>query len=131
MNPATWGSLPGSACTLATAGAYGPDRVSKTSYDAADRPTLVQTAYGTADQADEVTTTYTANGKTATATDAEGNTTTYEYDGVDRLSKTRYPDTTAGAGTSSTTDYEQLGYRCGQQRHQPAGARRAVDRLHL
>ncbi len=70
----------------------------------------MQTAYGTADQADEAATTYTANGKTATATDAEGNTTTYEYDGIDRLLKTRYPDTTAGAGTSSTTDYEQLGY---------------------
>lgn len=42
--------------------------------------------------------------------DGEGNKTIYEYDGLDRLAKTRFPDTTKGAGTSSTTDYEQPTY---------------------
>ena len=45
-----------------------------------------------------------------TLKDAENNLTTYEYDGFDRLSKTRYPLPTQGSNASSTTDYEQLGY---------------------
>ena len=111
MNSATWSSLPSSACSLATTGSYGADRIGKTTYDAAGQPTKVQTAYGvTGVQADEATGTYNSNGTLATLTDAEGNKTTYEYDGFDRLVKTRYPSTTAGAGTSSTTDYEQLTY---------------------
>jgi YD repeat-containing protein len=72
-------------CTPNIAGAAGPDRVTKLSYDAADRQTKVQAAYGTADQSDEVTTTYTANGQVASVTDGEGNKTSYEYDGFDRL----------------------------------------------
>jgi len=110
MNIASYGSLPSSACTLATTGSNGPDRITKTSYDSASQPTLVQTAYGTADQANEKTASYTNNGELASVTDAQANTTTYEYDGFDRLVKTRYPSATAGAGTSSTTDYEQLVY---------------------
>lgn len=109
MNPATWGSLPTSACTLATVGTAGPDRITKYSYDAAGRQSKVQTGYGVSGvEADDVTTTYTDNGQVATVTDAEGNRTTYEYDGHDRLVKTRYPSLTKGAGTSSATDYEQL-----------------------
>ena len=63
---------------------------------------------GTADAATERTLTYSNNGLVATLKDGENNLTTYEYDGFDRLSKTRYPNPTKGAGTSSTTDYEQL-----------------------
>jgi YD repeat-containing protein len=54
--------------------------------------------------------TYTTNGMLATLNDAENNLTTYEYDGFDRLSKTRFPLTTKGANASSTSDYEQLTY---------------------
>jgi RHS repeat-associated protein len=110
MNSAAWASLPTSACTSTTAGSFGPDRITKMTYDAANRATKLQTAYGTADQADEVTTTYTDNGRKATVTDAEGNKTTYEYDGVDRMIKTRYPAALKGSGVSSTTDYEQISY---------------------
>jgi RHS repeat-associated protein len=109
MNSATWSSLPG-ACTAATTGAAGPDRITKNSYDAADQLTLVQSAYGDTAQSDEATNTWSSNGRLATLTDAEGNKTSYEYDGVDRLLKTRFPSTTQGSGTSSTTDYEQLTY---------------------
>lgn len=62
-------------------------------------------------------------------TDAQGNTTTYEYDGVDRLVKTHYPVTTAGAGTSSTTDYEQLGYDANGAVTSRRLRRRQLDRV--
>lgn len=111
MNPEVYASLPADACVASTFSAtYGPDRTTKRTYDAAGRVIKIQTAYGQAEHADEVTITFTANGKTATVKDAEGNLTTYEYDGFDRLKKTRYPITTAGANASSTTDYEQLSY---------------------
>jgi RHS repeat-associated protein len=79
-------------------------------YDNADRVTKTTSAYGTADASDDATSTYSDNGKVATATDANNNKTSYTYDGFDRLSKTNYPSTTKGSGTSSSTDYEQLGY---------------------
>ncbi len=113
MNSAVFASLPSSACSLGTAGSFGDDRIVKTTYDAADRVTKVQTGYGTGSQADEVTTSYTSNGQIADVIDGEVNKTSYEYDGFDRLRKTRYPDTTQGSGTSSTTDYEELGYDSG------------------
>ncbi|HEV2818085.1 MAG TPA: RHS repeat-associated core domain-containing protein [Allosphingosinicella sp.] len=113
MNPNEFAtsSLPSDACTLDDTGSYGPDRIARTSYDDAGRVTKVETAYGVSGQAaDEVTSTYTDNGRVSTVADAMGNLTTYEYDGHDRLVKTRFPSTTQGAGTSSTTDYEQLTY---------------------
>ncbi len=110
MNSAAWGSLPSSACTLGAVGAFGPDRITKTIYDAAGQVTKTQSAYGTADQADDATATYTGNGALATLTDAQNNRTSYGYDGFDRRVVTYYPSTTAGSGASSATDYEQLGY---------------------
>jgi RHS repeat-associated protein len=111
MNPSAWSSLPSDACTLQSAGSYGNDRIVRTTYDYAGQVILVQTAYGVAGtQADEVTTTYTSNGKASSVTDAEGNKTSYVYDGFDRLSQTQYPSTTKGAGTSNSSDYEQLSY---------------------
>jgi RHS repeat-associated protein len=112
MNTAAYGSLP-SACSLGTQGSHGPDRIVKSVFDAAGQQTQLQSAYGTSVQSTDWTATYTANGKLATVTDGEGNKTTYEYDGHDRLVKTRLPSPTKGAGTSSTTDYEQLTYDAG------------------
>lgn len=109
MDPSVWASQT-DACTPQTTGSYGPDRIAKSNYDAASEVTSVQTAYGTSDQATEVTSTFNSNGTLATVKDGENNLTTYEYDGHDRLTKTRYPSTTQGAGTSSTTDYEQPTY---------------------
>jgi RHS repeat-associated protein len=111
MNPSVYGSLPSDACTLSTSGSYGPDRIAKTTYDAAGQVTLVQSAYGvTGVQSDDVATTYTNNGLVSTVTDAETNKTTYGYDGHDRRSTAFFPSTTKGAGTSSSTDYEQLSF---------------------
>jgi YD repeat-containing protein len=113
MNPAEYGNLPSDACTLDTEGSYGPDRIVKTSYNAAGQPTLVQSGYGiTGVEANEVTATYTGNGLTETLTDGEGSKTTYVYDGHDRLSRTRMPSPTTD-GASSTTDYEELTYDAG------------------
>ena len=103
-------SPPTSACTLGTQGSDGPDRVTKLTYDAAGQLLKTTLAYGSADQTDQETNTYTNNGKLATVTDGENNRTTYEYDGHDRLLKARYPVPATGALASSTTDYEQLTY---------------------
>jgi RHS repeat-associated protein len=70
----------------------------------------VTEGYGTSVQADEVTNSYTPNGKLETLTDAENNRTTYEYDGHDRLIRTVYPSASKGSGASNYADFEQLGY---------------------
>ena len=113
MNPATFGSLPSDACTLGTAGSYGNDRIVKASYDNVGQVTKKTIAYGTAEQADDVTATYTDNGKVQTVTDGEANKTSYVYDGFDRLYQMQYPSGTKGAGTSNSADYQQLGYDAG------------------
>ncbi|WP_082739434.1 RHS repeat-associated core domain-containing protein [Blastomonas sp. CCH5-A3] len=111
MNSGAWGSLPWSACSLGSPGALGPDRITRTVYDAAGQVTKVQSAYGVAGQeADDVTAAYTSNGLLASLNDAENNKTSYFYDGHDRLLYTVYPASTKGANTSSWSDYEQLGY---------------------
>jgi RHS repeat-associated protein len=78
--------------------------------DAAGQPLQVQRAYGTPLQQNYATYTYTANGKRQTVTDANGNLSTLEYDGLDRLAKLRFPVATKGAGLSSTSDFELYGY---------------------
>jgi YD repeat-containing protein len=110
MNPSVYGSLPSSACTLGTQGSDGPDRITKATYDAAGRVTTTTSGYGTAEQRDDAIRSFTSNGQVATLTDGESNKTSFVYDGFDRLSQTFYPSTTKGAGTSSTTDYEQNTY---------------------
>jgi len=109
LNPALFGSLPSSACTLGTTGSHGPDRITKVIYDAADQVTQIKEAFGTALEQNAATFTYTNNGLQATLADARGSLTTFEYDGFDRLRKFRYPDATTNT-TSSTTDYEQYSY---------------------
>jgi RHS repeat-associated protein len=108
MNPATFGSLP-SACDVATSGSHGPDRITRFTYNAADELTKVTQGYDTANAIDVTTTTYTSNGRVHTLADGKDNLTTYEYDGFDRLFKTRFPDPTT-PGSSSTSDYEERLY---------------------
>ena len=82
--------------------------MTQTLYDANGRPTELRQAVGTADAATERTLAYSDNGVLTALIDANLNRTTYEYDGHDRLVKTRFPVTAIGANASSTTDYEQL-----------------------
>lgn len=114
MNPGIYSALPTSACTGGAQGtganAFGLDRITKYSYDATGRITKIQRAVGSTVPADEVTTSYTANGKVDYVIDAENNRTDYSYDGFDRLVKTEYPSATKGANAANASDYEQLGY---------------------
>lgn len=107
MNPASFSSPPASACTAATAGSFGPDRISQTTYDAASRPISVTTGLGTVEAITE-SLTYTLNGQTQTLTDGNGNVSTLEYDGFDRLVTLRYP--LPNGGGSSTTDRQRWTY---------------------
>lgn len=108
MNPATYASLPG-ACTLATTGNQGPDRITRYHYDGDDRIVRVESGVGTAEVGNDYVATFTLNGLTETLTDGESNRTTYIYDAFDRLSQTRFPY--AGSkNASNPNDYEQLGY---------------------
>lgn len=110
MDSSVWGTAFADCANHSTI-ATSPDRITQYSYDAVGRTNLVQTGVGvTGVVADEVTTTYTDNGKVFTVKDAMANLTTYTYDPFDRLLQTRYPVPTQGANSSSTTDYEQLTY---------------------
>jgi RHS repeat-associated protein len=110
MNTAVYGSLPASACTLSTQGSQGPDQITQLTYDAVDQATARTVGYATADAGTERALTYSQNGTVLSLTDGENNKTTYVYDGFDRLSQTQYPNPTKGAGTSNTSDFEQLAY---------------------
>ena len=108
MNPAVYSSLPTSACTLGSAGSFGPDRITQSIRDISGRVIQVKQGLGTSSEANERTLGYSTNGQLAYLKDAALNRTSYEYDGHDRLVKTRYPVTTVGSDSSSSTDYEQL-----------------------
>ena len=108
MNPAVYASLPG-ACSLGSQGSQGPDRITRNSYDAAGQLLKVTIAYGTPDQADRVTYSYTPNGKQASVTDANGNRAELSYDGFDRLSRWTFPSA-GSVGSVNAGDYEEYGY---------------------
>lgn len=110
MNPAVFGSLPSSACTLGTQGANGPDRITRFTYDLNNQVTQVTTGYGTGAPINEITTAYdTSSALPFAVTDGAGNRTGYAYDGFARLTHTYYPRPDL-PNTSSVTDYEQYSY---------------------
>ena len=105
MSPNSYSSLPASACAQSGAGV---DRITKTFYDSYGRPWKAISAFGTSAARDQ-SVSYTDNGQIETITDGKGGRTTYEYDGLDRLVKTRYPDPSS-SGVSSTNDFELITY---------------------
>ena len=110
LNPAAFGSLPASACTIGTQGADGPDQITKNVYDNGNAVTSAYSAYGTPSQITAFTKTFnTASRTLATITDAKGNKTSYTYDNFNRPIKTCYPSAANGS-VSSTTDCEQISY---------------------
>ncbi|WP_083942945.1 RHS repeat domain-containing protein [Sphingomonas soli] len=115
MNPAIYTSLPSSACTLGTVGSDGPDRITRSVYDAAGQVVTVQKAYGTALQQDYASYTYSDNGKQTSMADAGGNKAAFAYNGHDLQVKWSFPSKTT-PGTVSTTDYEEYGYDAGGNR---------------
>jgi len=120
MNASAWDSTT-NACTQSTGAG---DMIEKYTYDLAGRAKevgVVQTSSNTYVKTSE--TRYTDNGLVSADFDGNNNKTTYEYDGFDRLSKTRYPQpgspsSTAFAGTGKSAgddtgdvlDYEQRTY---------------------
>ncbi len=125
MNMDTYDSLPASACTLATEGDYGPDRITKFEYDNVynDIMTVEHRAFGTtlAQQyatyeyypANNVTSDFGSvnqlGGMRKSVTDANGNTTDYEYDAAARLNKVTFSDNTYESYTYDKNDNrEQL-----------------------
>lgn len=80
------------------------------SFDLAGRQLTEIRGYGSPDEADYATYTYSPNSQRITVKDANSNLSTLEYDGFDRLSKLRFPVPALGANSSSTTDFEQYTY---------------------
>lgn len=128
MNPAAWSSLPESACTLGTEGtaanAFGPDRITKTTYDAAGQVLQVREGVGTSVESAEATYSYTPNGLKKYVVDADGNRAELRYDGRDRQVRWVFPSTTkpsayndatpasalASAGSVNESNYEAYDY---------------------
>jgi len=94
MTPSTFSNLPSSACTLGTEGDFGPDRITKNSYDTLSRITKTISGYGTSAAGIDIEMAYTANGQVKWRKDGNGNQTKYIYDGIDRLERTTLPDNT-------------------------------------
>jgi RHS repeat-associated protein len=83
-------------------------RIARTTYDALGRVYEQVSAYGTPEQATDATYAYTSNGQVQSVTDAEGNKTSYGYDGFDRRYATLYPNAAKGSNTSNSSDVELL-----------------------
>lgn len=124
MNPATYGSLPASACDAATEGANGPDRITRNVYDAAGQLLQRRIAAGTPIEAADITYAYNAAGQITTIIDSGGNRAEYRYNGHARPDRWTFPSTTlpasfndttpasalSTAGAANASDYEGYGY---------------------
>lgn len=124
MNPAAYGSLPASACTLGPEGTQGPDRITRTVYDAAGQVLQIRKAVGTPIEIADVTYSYTTNGKIRQVVDANGNRAELRYDGHDRQTRWVFPaktrpaafnpatpaDAMTSAGAINEGDYEEYSY---------------------
>lgn len=130
MNPAVYGSLPSSACSLGTTGTNGPDRITKNVYDAAGQLLQVRKGVGTSLELADATYTYTNNGKRQLVIDANGNKAELRYDGFDRQVRWVFPSTTrpgaynpstpanavSTAGPLNESDYEAYTYDANSNR---------------
>ena len=124
MNPAAYGSLPASACTLGTTGVNGPDRITKDVRDPAEQVIQIRRAIGTGDEQAYATYSYTQNGKQSDVVDANGNHALLTWDRFDRQDQWQFPSPTrptafnpatpatalSTAGAVNGGDYEQYGY---------------------
>jgi len=108
MNPAAFGSLPGSACSLGPKGSKGPDRITRFEYNQWGEVRKEYRAVGTALGQLHAEYRYDKNQNRTRVIDANRNLAIMQYDGLDRLKKWRFPNK-SGSGTS-TSDYEAYSY---------------------
>lgn len=94
LNSAAFNNVSLDACVPTTSTQYGSDRVTKFEYDSVGNVSKIKKAYGTSLVQDYQSNTYYTSkmGLLETTTDANGNTTSYEYDFYGRLEKVIYPD---------------------------------------
>lgn len=107
MNSALFNGTHTDGCTAKTAGAFGPDRITKRAFDVAGRVTATISAFGTS-AASTVSANYYPYGPLKEIFDGEGNKTYYAYDGFNRSIRTYYPNT-SGTG-HNVADYEAYYY---------------------
>ncbi len=124
MNPAAFASLPASACALGPQGAHGPDRITRTVYDAAGQRLQLREGVGTDVEAAEATWAYNLAGQVTTVVDGNGNRAELRYDGHGRQDRWTFPSATrpaayndatpatalATAGSVNAADYEEYSY---------------------
>lgn len=103
MNPAVYGALPASACSLGAQGSHGPDRITKNVYDGFGQLLQVRKAIGTAIEIADVTYSYTPNGKIEQIIDANGNRAELRYDGHDRQNRWVFPSKTRPSSFNDAT----------------------------
>jgi RHS repeat-associated protein len=125
MNPAAYGALPASACTPGPQGAFGPDRITRTVWDAGDQRVQLRSGVGTALERADATWTYDVGGRMTEMIDANGNRATFAWDAHGRQTRWTFPaagappsgfnDATpasarASAGAANGSDYEAYAY---------------------
>jgi RHS repeat-associated protein len=134
MNPAEFGSLPSSACTLDTTGANGPDRITHQTYDTISRPFVTTVGYQTSDARVEREATYAASGVSegllASVEDGEENVTTFAYDAFRRLNRINYPNATgSGQDTFELFTFNDAGDLLEERRRDAAEIDYVYDNL--
>lgn len=120
MNSGTYNNLPASACTLGAQGNYGPDRITKYTYQQPTNSTTNITAnfdlitherraVGTSIEQVYRKNDYDNLGRVSYTTDANGNKARMTYDNRSRLFRWYFPSK-FNPGVSSSSDFEQYGY---------------------
>ncbi|MEO1656987.1 MAG: RHS repeat-associated core domain-containing protein [Pseudomonadota bacterium] len=104
----TLGTVTGNACAGSTSGVFGPDRITRYTYDNVDR--LMRTTHGSGITEHRYDFAYNSNGKITAFTDARGQTTNYSYNDFDLQSQIQYPDGRNETYVYSTVDLRLSSY---------------------
>lgn len=104
------------ACALGAEGSQGPDRITKYTYDGLDNITEERRAYGTSISQVYAKYTYINGLLVETITDANSNTSKFEYDSYGRKEKWCFPTEHRGSQTYNCSDYESYGYDANSNR---------------
>ncbi|HYD37044.1 MAG TPA: hypothetical protein VEA60_05490, partial [Allosphingosinicella sp.] len=110
MNPAAWAAPLADKCVPGPAhSSFGPDRISRSVFDAAGQLVESWQAVGTSLARREAAYSYDGNGRRTSLTDARGYRAEMRFDGFGRQSRWVFPNP-ASAGTVNEADYEEYRY---------------------